>query len=84
MEVLLFNLSLNLRLPRPGTIDPKPQDPSFPPAWLHTWLISARLLFCKAHYLFDFSVIQCARGIHGHECRTETTFCYTLDAVSYW
>jgi len=45
MEVLFFNLSLNLHNPLGFNLG----NPSFPPAGLHTWLISARLLSYKAH-----------------------------------
>jgi len=67
MEVLFVNLSLTLQFPPPLR-----QEPSFPPAGLHDWLISARLLHYKSSSCVTSRFSFVLAGFTVNECRQKS------------
>src|SRR5579872_2146501 len=72
MEVLFFNLSLNLRPAGLSIFGSSPRSEL--PSSLTSRLADLRstALLLSSLLFFDFSLSLCARGIHGHECRNGT------------
>ena len=81
MEVLFFNLSLNLHSLSFSFETSGSELPSSLTSHLADLRSTAVLQSSYFVRLLCFPL--CARGIHGHECRIEKTtlYCYTLDAV---